>query len=178
MKEVNWGMIGCGNVTEVKSGPGLYKSENSNLIGVYSRSFEKAKDYAKRHNIENVYESVEDLLANPNIDIVYIATPPISHKEYAIACLKANKIPYIEKPVTIKYEDALEIKALSEKLNIPAYVAYYRRGNEKYIKIKELLDKGVIGNVRYVYATQIMKLEENEKSLVQTRMDKRNEKII
>ncbi|WP_070000351.1 Gfo/Idh/MocA family protein [Cellulosilyticum sp. I15G10I2] len=162
MKNVNWGMIGCGQVTEVKSGPGLYKSNHSRLVGVYDAKYEQAVGYAKRHGVKKAYHTVEELLSESDIDIVYIATPPIFHKQYAIACLKAGKIPYVEKPVAMTYEECLEIKSLSEELNIPVYVAFYRRGMEKFIKIKELLDHKEIGNVRYVYVTQIMKVEESE----------------
>ncbi|WP_291637088.1 Gfo/Idh/MocA family oxidoreductase [Clostridium sp.] len=162
MENVNWGMIGCGQVTEVKSGPGLYKSNNSSLVGVYNAHYDKAVDYIKRHGIAKAYRTVEDLLADETIDIVYIATPPKFHKEYAIQCLKAGKIPYIEKPVAITYGECLEIKALSEELNIPVYVAFYRRGLEKFLKIKEFLDNKEIGDIRYVNVTQIMKVEDSE----------------
>lgn len=162
MENVNWGMIGCGNVTEVKSGPGLYKSNNSNLVAVYNRNYHKAVDYTKRHGIKKVYKTVDELLEDKTIDIVYIATPPNTHKEYAIKCLKAGKIPYIEKPVANSYEECLEIKALSDELNIPVYVAFYRRGLVKFLKIKELLDNKEIGDVRFVYVTQNRPVEEDE----------------
>jgi len=162
MEHVNWGIIGCGQVTEVKSGPGLYKSNNSSLLGVYNAHYDKAVDYIKRHGIAKAYRTVEDLLADEAIDIVYIATPPKFHKEYAIQCLKAGKIPYIEKPVAMTYEECLEIKTLSEELNIPVYIAFYRRGLEKFLKIKELLLNKEIGDIRYIYITQIMKVEDNE----------------
>jgi predicted dehydrogenase len=114
MENVNWGMIGCGQVTEVKSGPGLYKSENSSLIGVYNIDFEHALDYIRRHNVEKAYRTVEELLSDPQVDIVYVATPPKFHYQYAMDILRAGKIPYIEKPVATNYEQSLEIKALSE----------------------------------------------------------------
>lgn len=160
MKEVNWGLIGCGQVMEVKSGPGLYKSENSNLVAVYDNTYKRALDYGERHNVESVYENVDDLLADPKIDVIYIATPPKFHKEYAIRCLNNNKIPYVEKPLAMTYAECMEIEELSKKKDIPVYVAFYRRGMEKFQKIKELLDTKVIGDVRYVYVTQIMKPED------------------
>ena len=162
MKDVNWAMIGCGDVTEVKSGPGLYKSNNSKLIGVYNRTYAKAEDYIKRHNIAKVYKTVEDLLSDEKVDIVYIATPPKSHYQYAVQCLNAGKIPYIEKPVANSYKECLEIKALSEKVNIPVYAAFYRRGVEKFLKIKELLDNKILGEIRYVYVTQTKPVEDTE----------------
>jgi len=155
MKEVNWAIIGCGDVTEIKSGPGLYKSEHSHLIGVYSRTFSKAVDYAKRHHVEKVYESVEKLLADDQIDVVYIATPPYTHKDFAMKVLMAHKIPYIEKPVASSYADVVAIKTLAEEKKLPVYVAFYRRGLAKYIKIKELLDAQVIGDIRFVRLQQL-----------------------
>ncbi|QSX09210.1 Gfo/Idh/MocA family oxidoreductase [Alkalibacter rhizosphaerae] len=162
MKEVNWGLIGCGQVTEVKSGPGLYKSENSNLVAVYDNTYERAQDYGKRHHVKKVYEKVEDLLQDSEIDIIYIATPPKFHKEYAIACLNHGKIPYVEKPVAMNHDECLEIEALSKEKGIPVYVAFYRRGMEKFLRIKELLDQKILGDIRYLYVTQIMKPEETD----------------
>jgi predicted dehydrogenase len=154
MKKIKWGLIGTGSVTEVKSGPGLYKIENSELVGVYNRTHEKALDYASRHGINTVYQDVSEMLLNDEIDVVYIATPPVSHKEYAVRVLRNNKIPYIEKPVTMTYEEALEIKRVANKVKLPVYVAFYRRGLEKFIKIKQLLDEHKIGNIKAVHVTQ------------------------
>lgn len=162
MKMVNWAIIGCGDVTEIKSGPGLYKNKNSNLVGVYNRTISKSIDYAKRHNVSKVYKTVEELLDDDSIDVVYIATPPNSHKEYALKVLNANKIPYIEKPVANSYEDFLEIKQLADKKNIPIYIAFYRRGLEKYLKVKELLDSKVIGEIRFVELKQLETIRASE----------------
>lgn len=162
MNEINWAMIGCGAVTEVKSGPGLYKSKHSNLIGVFNRTYERAVDYINRHSIEKVYRTVEELLDDSRIDAVYISTPPNSHKHYAMLCLEAGKIPYIEKPLAMTYDEALAIKELSEKLNRPVYVAFYRRGLEKFLKIKELLDQHILGDVKYVNVTQTQPVRPEE----------------
>ena len=151
---MNWGIIGTGDVTEKKSGPGLYKAEHSNLLAVFNRTYTKALDYANRHNVARVYETAAGLLNDKEIDVVYIATPPDSHKAYAIEALRAKKIPYIEKPLALNFSEATEIKRLSEKLNIPVYVAFYRRGLEKFISIKRMLDKRVIGDIRYITVTQ------------------------
>ena len=150
MKTINWGMIGCGDVTEVKSGPAMYKAENSKLEAVFSRRIEKAKDYARRHNIPKVYEKVDDLIDDPEIDIVYIATPPESHKEYAIRCARKGKNIYIEKPMAHTHEDCLEIVEECKKNNTVVFVAYYRRAMQRFIKIKQLIDDNVIGHVRFV----------------------------
>lgn len=157
MKNIHWGMIGCGAVTEKKSGPGFYKAHGSALEGVFSRSITKAEDYARRHHIPKVYQCIEDLLEDPHIDAVYIATPPKFHKEYALACMKHGKIPYIEKPLGMNVDECKEILKYSQELGIPAYVAYYRRGMEKFKKVKSLLEEKTIGEVRAVYVRHLMK---------------------
>lgn len=162
-KEINWAIIGCGDVTEVKSGPGLYKSRNSNLLGVYNRTYEKAVNYAERHQIPKVYRCVEELLEDKEVDVVYIATPPNTHYPYTIKVLEARKIPYIEKPMVIKLSEALDIKRLAEKKNITPYVAFYRRGLEKFIKIKEVLNSGIIGEVKVVNVVQLKPVYDDEK---------------
>ncbi|MDF2504978.1 Gfo/Idh/MocA family oxidoreductase [Clostridium sp.] len=150
MKTIHWGMIGCGDVTEVKSGPGFYKAENSILQAVTSLRIERAKDYAKRHNVPKIYENVDKLISDPSIDAIYIATPPVFHKEYAIKCAKARKAVYIEKPMAQTYKECLEVIEECKKTNTPAFVAYYRRAMERFKKIKEIVDSKIIGDVRFV----------------------------
>lgn len=145
MQEVVWGMIGCGDVTEKKTGPALYKATGSKLKGVYNRTKEKAVDWTKRHGHGQVYESVEMMLADPEINAVYIATPPASHYDYAIQALRAGKIPLIEKPMASTHEQCQEIIQVAEEVGLPVYVNFYRRGLEKILKIKQLLEEGAIG---------------------------------
>lgn len=150
MKTVHWGMIGCGDVAEIKSGPGFYKSKNSTLKAVTSRSIKRARDYARRHNVPIIYEKVDDLINSPDIDAVYIATPPAIHKEYAIKCARAGKPVYIEKPMAETYKDCLEIIEECKKTNTPAFVAYYRRAMERFKKVKEIVNSKIIGNIRFI----------------------------
>ncbi len=80
METVRWGIIGCGNVTEVKSGPGLQKARNSNLVAVMRRNGDLAEDYARRHDVPKWYDDAQALIDDPDVNAVYIATPPSSHK--------------------------------------------------------------------------------------------------
>ncbi|AGK96535.1 Gfo/Idh/MocA family protein [Clostridium pasteurianum] len=153
MKTIRWGMIGCGDVAEVKSGPGFYKCENSTLQAVTSRRIERAKNYAKRHNVSKVYNQADELINAPDIDAVYIATPPSFHKEYAIKCARAGKTVYIEKPMAETYKDCLEIIEECKKTNTLAFVAYYRRAMERFKRIKKIVNDKVIGDVRLVNVT-------------------------
>lgn len=141
MKTIHWAMIGTGDVTEKKSGPGFYKAKNSVLYGVTNRTLAKAEDYAKRHHVEKVFASVDDLLADPKVDAVYIATPPGSHKDYALRCAEAGKVCYIEKPIALTYNEALEISEAFKKANVKAFVAYYRRTLPRFTEVKVLLDE-------------------------------------
>ena len=113
-KSINWGIIGVGNVTEVKSGPAFYKVENSNLVAVMRRNAEKAEDYALRHNVPKWYSDGSALINDPEVDAVYIATPPDTHASYAIEALKAGKPVYVEKPMARSYAECLEMLKVSE----------------------------------------------------------------
>lgn len=151
MKEVRWGIIGCGKVTEVKSGPAFYKVEGSKLVAVMRRDIELAKDYAKRHNVPKYYDNADDLINDDEINAVYIATPPSSHKDYTIKAAKAGKAVYVEKPMAMNYQECLEMIAVCKENNVPLYVAYYKRSLPRYQKIKSLIhDEKVIGNPRFV----------------------------
>lgn len=150
MKTIRWGMIGCGDVTEVKSGPGFYKADHSMLYGVTNRTISKAYDYAKRHSIEKVFKSAEELIADDNIDAVYIATPPSSHKGYALQCAAAKKVCYIEKPMALNYQECVEIMDAFHQTKTKAYVAYYRRQLDQFVTIKNMIESKQIGNVRFV----------------------------
>jgi len=164
MKIINWGMVGCGNVTEKKSGPGFYKSCNSALYGVTNRTRSKAEDYAMRHHVAKVYDNIDEMLNDPKVDAIYIATPPVSHKEYAIKCAKAKKPCYIEKPIALCYEDHMEIIKAFEQTGTKAFAAYYRRRLPRFLKVKELLDEQAIGEVRFVHISYYRPAYEKEKA--------------
>ena len=142
---INWGFIGCGSVAEVKSGPAFNKIEGSKVVAVMRRSGEKAKDYAQRHGINKWYDNAHSLINDTEVNALYIATPPGSHAEYAIAAMKAGKPVYIEKPMAASYDECLEINRVSEETGIPCFVAYYRRTLPYFLKVKELIDS--IGKV-------------------------------
>lgn len=144
-KTIRWGIIGVGSVCEVKSGPGFYKNPNSQLLAVMRRDLEKAKDYALRHEVPRWYDNAEALFSNPDIDAIYIATPPAQHKNYALAALAAGKDVYIEKPVTLNADECKQLIAAAEQSSNKVCVAHYRRAMPCFVKIKELLRTGAIG---------------------------------
>ncbi|KLV26013.1 oxidoreductase [Niallia circulans] len=152
--EVRWGIIGCGDVTEVKSGPGFQLAENSKLVAVMRRNGELAKDYAERHHVPKWYDNGEALINDPDVDAVYVATPPAFHKEYALLAAKAGKPVYVEKPMARNYQECLEMIEACKRADVPLFVAYYRRALPRFLKIKEIVDSGVLGDIRFVRTIQ------------------------
>ena len=149
-KIIRWGIIGCGNVTEVKSGPAYQKTPGFELVAVMRRDLAKAQDYAQRHGIAKFYNDAQSLIDDPEVDAVYIATPPDSHKEYALLVGAAGKPCCVEKPLAPSHADCREIVAAFSQKNIPLFVAYYRRSLPRFEKVKEILESGKIGSVRHV----------------------------
>src|ERR1035437_813338 len=150
MKQINWGIIGCGNVTELKSGPAFNKVDHSRLVAVMRRDAAKAEDYAMRHNIPRWYSHADQLINDPEVNAVYIATPPNSHAEYAIRVMRAGKPVYVEKPMAMNEAECREMIKVSKETGQPLFVAYYRRALPYFVKIKALIDAKVIGDVRLV----------------------------
>ncbi|WP_159951884.1 Gfo/Idh/MocA family protein [Polaribacter septentrionalilitoris] len=160
MNTIKWGIIGCGDVAEVKSGPAFQKVANSELVAVMRRNGEKAQDFAKRHNVPFFYDTVDAIINHPEINALYIATPPSTHLEIAKQCLAADKFVYLEKPMTIDADEALELEALVNK-NDKIVVAHYRRNLPAFQKVKELLDADTIGKVHFADITILQSTTNN-----------------
>jgi predicted dehydrogenase len=148
--KVNWGMIGAGDVTEVKSGPAFNKVDDSRLLMVMRRDLEKAKDYAERHHIPHCTNNADDIFNNPEINAIYVATPPSSHAEYTVRAADAGKHVYVEKPMARSYSECKEMIRACDSNGVKLFVAYYRRELDYFKKIKELVDGHGIGQIRYV----------------------------
>lgn len=147
MKTINWGIIGCGNVCEVKSGPAFYKVPHSRLVAVMRRDKEKARDFALHHQVPAWYTDAAQLINDPQIDIIYVATPPDSHKDYAVRAMKAGKHVYVEKPMALTYEECAEMLAVSQRTGRKLFVAFYRRAQDYFLKVKQLVNEGGVGKV-------------------------------
>jgi predicted dehydrogenase len=150
MDEVRWGMIGCGDVTERKSGPAFSQVAHSRLAAVMSRSPDKAEDYARRHAVPAWYSDADQLINDPQINAVYIATPPDSHLEYTLRAARAGKAVYVEKPMARTHSECQQMVSACREAGVPLFVAYYRRRLPAFLKVKELVESGVIGDVRFI----------------------------
>jgi predicted dehydrogenase len=147
--KINWGIIGCGDVTEIKSGPAFNKVKNSSLVAVMRRDAAKAKGYAQRHGIAKWYSTATDLINDADVNAIYIATPPSSHEEYTIAALNAGKPVYVEKPMTINTAAAKRMMNVANEKKVKLVVAHYRREQPMFKKIKQLLAEKIIGDTRF-----------------------------
>lgn len=148
--EVRWGIIGVGDVCEVKSGPAMNKIQHSKLVAVMRRSGEKAQDYATRHGVPKWYDDADKLIHDPEVNAIYIATPPGSHEEYTLKAAKAGKPVYVEKPMARTHQECMSMVEACKRANVPLFTAYYRRCLPNLLHVKSLLESGAIGDVRYV----------------------------
>jgi predicted dehydrogenase len=144
---VRWGIIGVGNVTEKKSGPGLAKAEGSALVAVMRRDADAAADYSRRHGVPRHYADADALVQDDGVDAVYVATPPDSHAEYAIRVARAGKPVYVEKPMARTAAECDAMIAACQEAGVPLFVAYYRRAMPRFELVHQLLDEGAIGTV-------------------------------
>lgn len=144
-------MIGCGSVTEVKSGPAYQKTEGFELFAVMRRDLAKAQDYALRHKVPHFYDDADVLINHPEINAIYIATPPDSHEYYALKVAEAGKICCIEKPMAPSYEACLRINSAFEDRKLPLFVAYYRRSLPRFLQVKQWIDQRKIGRIKHIH---------------------------
>jgi len=149
--EVRWGVLGVGKVCELKSAPAMNTIAHSRLVAVMRRDEEKAKDYAARHGVHKWYTSATDLIHDPEVNAIYIATPPHVHVELTQLAAAAGKPVYVEKPMARTHAECLQMIQACEQASVPLFVAYYRRKLPHFLKIKELLDQGEIGSIRTVH---------------------------
>jgi predicted dehydrogenase len=150
MKQVQWGIIGCGDVAEVKSGPAFNKVSNSRLVAVMRRNAAKAKDFAERHKVDKWYSNAEDLIDDDEVNAIYVATPPSAHEEYTIAALQKGKPVYVEKPMALDTASAQRMLQASKETGVKLTVAHYRREQPMFLKVKEFLKKKAIGDIRFI----------------------------
>jgi len=159
MNKIKWGIIGCGDVCEKKSGPAFYKIKHSSLVAVMRRDEDKLKDFAERHDIKKYYTDADELIKDTNVNAVYVATPPNTHKDYAIKSMEAGKPVYVEKPMALNYAECLKMIQVSKKTGQKLFIAFYRRALPYFIKVQEILNDKIIGeplcvDVRYYSAPQ------------------------
>ena len=151
MRTIRWGILGCGDVTEVKSGPGFQKAEGSALVAVMRRDAGKAHDYARRHGVARAYGRADDLINDSEVDAVYVATPPSSHCDLALRVAAAGKPCLVEKPMASNHAECLRMIDAFQARDVPLWVAYYRRALPRFLTVRDSLREGAIGRITSVH---------------------------
>ena len=154
MKTIRWGMIGCGEVAEVKSGPGFYEARNSQLVAVMRRNGALAADFARRHGVPRWHDDADAIIGAADIDAVYVATLTDTHRDYTLRCAAAGKAVYVEKPMALDLAHCIEMVDACRAGGVPLWVAYYRRALPRFVAVRELIEAGEIGDVRVVTVRQ------------------------
>lgn len=150
MKTIRWGIIGCGAVTEVKSGPAYRQVAGFALQAVMRRDLAKAEDYARRHGVPRWTDDADAIIQADDVDAVYIATPPDTHLHYALRVAAAGKPCCVEKPMARTPEECARMNAAFREAGVPLFVAYYRRSLPRFGQVAHWLAAGRIGIVRQV----------------------------
>ncbi len=144
---IRWGIIGCGDVTEVKSGPGFQKARGSQLVAVMRRNGTLAADYARRHGVPRWYDDARALVHDPEVDAVYVATPPGAHVDGALLAAAAGKPCHVEKPMARHTPECDAMISAFAAAKQKLFVAYYRRALPRFLKVRDLLADGAIGTL-------------------------------
>jgi predicted dehydrogenase len=151
MEAINYGIIGPGRIAGAYA-RALEQSATSKIYAIASRDGNRAADFARQFKAEKSYDSYEALVADPNVDVVYIATPHSHHERQAILCLKNKKAVICEKPLALSAASARRIVAAAKENQTFMMEGMWSRFNPAIIHAKELIDAGEIGEVRYVSA--------------------------
>lgn len=150
---IRWGIIGCGDVCEVKSGPPLYQLAGSSLRIVMRRDASAAENFALRHGVKESTDDATKVIEHPEVDAVYVATPPGSHLQYALAVAKAGKPCYVEKPMARSAAECQQMVEGFRSAQQPLFVAYYRRALPRFVQVREILLSRRLGALRTIQHT-------------------------
>lgn len=150
VNKVVWGILGVGDVCEKKSAPAMDKIDHSEISVVMRRNPDQAADFAQRHGVSRWTDQVDEVINDPEVNAIYIATPPHVHTELALKAAAAGKPTYVEKPMARTYEECHRMVDAFQQANVPLWVAYYRRALPNVLRVKELLKQNAIGEVRMV----------------------------
>ncbi|MDB4180813.1 Gfo/Idh/MocA family oxidoreductase [Flavobacteriaceae bacterium] len=150
-KKVNWGIIGLGNIA-TKFASDLQRSETAQLYGVASRDLNNAKKFSAKYNAIKHYGSYEELADDPEIDIIYVATPHVFHFKNTMMCLKKNKAVLCEKPMGMNAEEVRRMIEEAKSRNLFLMEGLWTRFIPATEKVIELLKKNVIGEVKSINA--------------------------
>ncbi len=146
-----WGILGCGNIAG-KFADGLRAVPEAKLHAVASRSEPKARQFREKHGAAKWYADYESLAADPEIDVIYIATPHVFHKTHTMLCLSSGKHVLCEKPFAVNRKEAEEMVAAARTKKLFLMEAMWTRFLPVIREVRRLLTQGIVGDVRMITA--------------------------
>lgn len=150
MRKINWGVIGTAGIAKGCTIPGMQLAENCNLYAIAGRSMEKAKAYQEEFGFQVAYDSYEALLADPNVEAVYIPLPNELHYEWTIKALNAKKHVLCEKPLAPTPEKMQQMFDCAKANGVVLMEAYAYLHSPLMAAIKQEITSGAIGDVLYL----------------------------
>ena len=149
-KTVRWGILGCSGIGKSRTIPGLLACENAELYAIAGRNEEKLKAYAEPFAPKKLYTDYQALLEDENVDAVYLPLPNGIHMEWVEKAAKAGKHILCEKPMALTEEQVREMFAAAKANGVLLEEAYAYRHAQLAQKVKEIVDSGAIGRIRYL----------------------------
>lgn len=151
VQKIRWGVIGAGRISrtfvnDLKLLPG------AEIVAVASKSMERAKTFAQEYNLKYFYDSYEELVQNSDVDVIYIGTTNNYHYENMLLCIANNKPVLCEKPFTVNSREAQEAIRCAKEKNVFVMEAMWSRYSPAYLKVRELIQSGVIGKIKFFSA--------------------------
>jgi len=147
MKKVKWGVIGAGGIADRRTIPGMMLAKNAELVAVMEINMELAEKLRAKYNAKRAYDNYKDLIADPEVECVYIASPVTNHLEQVLAAAAAKKHILCEKPIALSIEECNAAQKACEDAGILAATGFMMRYHAFHQQIKELIADGKIGKV-------------------------------
>ena len=160
MKHLRWGLIGAGNIA-VKFARGLNSTEEATALAIGSRRLDKAQQFAEAQKIERAYGSYDEVLADSEVDAVYLALPNHLHAEWSIKSAQAGKHILCEKPVTMNAAELEQVLEVVKAQDVFFMEAFMYRCHPQWQKVREILAAGSIGEVRVLHSAFAFDMGEN-----------------
>ena len=151
MSKIRWGILSTGSIAR-SFVEGLKFVEDTEVVAVGSRSARAAGDFGEKYGIPNRHASYEELVADPAVDVIYVATPHIFHHANTMLCLRAGKAVLCEKAFTINAAEAVEMIEYARQHKLFLMEAMWTRYLPPYVKLRQLLKDGIIGEIKIVHA--------------------------
>ncbi len=157
--KLRWGFLSTARINGALIEP-LKASKRNQLVAVASRSLEKAQDYARMKKIRKYYGSYEELLADPEIDVIYNSLPNHLHAEWTIKALEAGKHVLVEKPFALSTSEVDAVSAAVEKSQKVATEGFMYRTHAQTDRVRQIIDEGKLGRIRLIHGSFTFTLED------------------